>query len=169
MTVRHIKIDSLSQIKIRFDKVTPMFIDQAEQKTFGVLNNKRVAGAIQKMTPYSGSDVGKMRYSRVPRGSRTQKKVMPKNIGKMNMRRNFKVERTQDGVRIGYTGIPYAKHLHDIKKPAAGDYWSPGKKGGWTTPGTGPRFVMTPLENEKDWISERSFLDLLKWMKSEGL
>lgn len=49
---------------------------------------------------------------------------------------------TSDGVEMRIASdVPYAGYVHEADKPAEGDYWTPGSVGGWSTPGTGNKYI----------------------------
>ena len=55
--------------------------------------------------------------------------------------------------------VPYVSYVHEAIKPREGSYWQMGMLGrgrGWTTPGTGNRFVSRAVENNADYIAEKT-------------
>lgn len=47
--------------------------------------------------------------------------------------------------------VPYASFVHNAEKPRPGAYWDGSRRGGgWSTPGTGPRYLDEPLEKYED-------------------
>lgn len=57
------------------------------------------------------------------------------------------IETTSDGAvwRIR-SSISYAEKVHEARSPREGQYWSPGEGRGWTTPGTGAKYLSRPAE-----------------------
>lgn len=57
------------------------------------------------------------------------------------------IQTTPDGAvwRIR-SSVGYAEKVHEARKPADGHYWTPGERGGWTTPGTGSKYLSRPAE-----------------------
>ena len=49
---------------------------------------------------------------------------------------------TSSGVEFSISSsVPYAGRMHETSVPAKGDYWAPGKRGGWSTAGTGAKYI----------------------------
>lgn len=51
--------------------------------------------------------------------------------------------------------LDYAEKMHEAQFPREGQYWTPNSdRGGWTTKGTGNRFLERPAENCADELAE---------------
>lgn len=77
---------------------------------------------------------------------RLARSLMPNGNRPGMMGTGLDIRTTADGAvwRIR-SSIKYAAKVHDTKYPTEGQYWAPGGKG-WTTPGTGNKFLSRPAE-----------------------
>lgn len=108
-------------------------------------------------------------YDKSGKEIKSLRKKRNKTTGAMGqLKRSLRLERKADEVRIS-ANTPYALAVHEAKKPVEGHYWEPGKKGGWTTKGTGNKFIEKPLKNHKTDIDEWTSKGIEKRLRDRGI
>lgn len=169
MTTTYVNINSLQEFQDRMDVLGQNAEDYIQKAMYDALNGN-VRSAIIKMTPLATTR--RYAYNYDSKGNQTRKKgkgqkKVAGNVG--TLRKSFRLEiKGTDEIQIGHSA-PYAGYVHDTKKPLMGDYWEPGKKGGWTTKGTGPKYVESIISDAADVIPENAVRSLDKRMQQAGI
>lgn len=151
MTVRYIRIDSPADISKAWEKA-PEAWRIIESRVPGLTLRGKPKEMIFKKTPLS--NVTRYRYRTTTVTHRKGEQY--KNMIPGNLRRAFDIETKGKVTSIGYRAsakLPYANYQHERLDPNP-QYWSPATGRGWTTPGTGNKFVQGPLEELADFIPE---------------
>ena len=61
--------------------------------------------------------------------------------------RSLQVRRRAGAVELVLSSsVPYAARMHETAKPREGEYWTPGKKTGWSAARTGNRYLELPYQ-----------------------
>lgn len=200
MKSRTIPVWQLNAIEIAMQQAPIIFHDDATKLLFDVLSSRPRTQMIKRTplattrrytryytgesfnTYYTDKDGNKKRHKfRLDKQNMAvYRKVNPNVAGKVNMLRSS-VEvggvhtdtagRVDFGVRAN-SFIPYARRVHETKKPAEGEYWQPGQRGfghGWTTKGTGNKYVERAVRDNAKWIPETFTKQLDKRLKEAGL
>ncbi len=156
MISRTIRMDTLNDIEVAMSRAPVVFQDEASKILFQVLMTKPRSEMIKRTpmattrrwTNYIGADGKSHRVNRTA-------------AGKVKALRNA----VSNGVKVSTTGevefgvranaqIPYAYYVHEAKKPGEGEYWTGGRGfgRGWTTLGTGNKYVQKPVDDNREWI-----------------
>ena len=161
MIVRTVKVDGLEQIKVAMDFVN----GNAERLGMQILKQTLMEKPRNEM------------IKRTPLATKTRYKYYNRKDGKRSLNASFKsgnvkalrnavqnnpVRETNDRNAVTFgahatASVPYARYLHETRKPREGQYWQEGMLGygkGWTTQGTGNRFVRKPVVDNQDYIPE---------------
>lgn len=67
------------------------------------------------------------------------------------------------------SSVPYAARMHEAVKPAEGEYWTPGKRTGWSAARTGNRYLDKPYEDLQDKILRQLGLRIDAELRRRGL
>ena len=131
--------------------VSSKWADQMMKGVEGTRARDKRAASIERMRSYGQS--------------RLQKSLIP--VGRQDP---FTVRREAHGVTLSISSsLPYAARMHEAAKPAEGDYWTPGKRGGWSTPRTGNRYLLKPYEDNQQRILREFGRNIDAILKGRGL
>lgn len=131
--------------------VSSRWADQMMQGVEGTRARDKRAASIDRMREYGQS--------------RLQKSLIP--VGKQDP---FSVRRDSRGVSLSISSsLPYAARMHEAARPAEGDYWTPGKRGGWSTPRTGNRYLLKPYEDNQQRILREFGRNIDAILRGRGL
>lgn len=84
--------------------------------------------------------------------------------------RDFKVHRTAKNIMMTLSSsVPYALRMHEAEKPAEGQYWTPGKRYGWSAGATGNKFLEKPYIELKDSIARAVVDNINTELSKRGL
>lgn len=173
MTATHtITVSSIDEFQAKLSNL-PKAVEQIPNCVFKALNGQPRTDTLRE-TPlatvrryaynYSKNSKGKMVGHR--KTGESQKFVS----GTVNqLRTSFKIEiEGPESVTFGHYA-PYAEYVHEAKKPLPGEYWEPGAKGGWTTKGTGQKFIEKNLKKHDEKIADDTVRFLDQIMEENGI
>ena len=84
--------------------------------------------------------------------------------------RNLQVRNRQGTIELVLSSsVPYAARMHEAEKPREGEYWTPGKKTGWSAARTGNKYLEKPYRDLEDRIIEELGYQLDRELKARGL
>ena len=164
MITRTVRVGSFEEIEIHINEV---YGDNGERFTAQAIKSlKKVllsqpTTALWERTPLATA----RRYDYYVRKDGKRKKIAHKSGSIGALRNAVRKDPVRDAGRHSVTfgahataTLDYAPYVHEAVKPAEGEYWSmgmPGRGHGWTTQGTGNRFVTRSVEAHADWIPEK--------------
>lgn len=67
------------------------------------------------------------------------------------------------------SSVEYAARIHEAKRPAEGDYWTPDKTHGWSAYGTGNKYLEKPYQELQDKIVKQFGRSVDRELKRRGL
>ena len=67
------------------------------------------------------------------------------------------------------SSLDYAVRMHQAKRPAEGEYWTPGRRTGWSTPRTGNRYFEVAYEKSADRIMRQFQRNLNTIFRQRGM
>ncbi len=157
MTItRVVHIDDIGDIAVAMSKAPEVFRDAVRLDLYNVMTS-RPKTAMLKRTPVATT----RRYQIYKRkdGKITQLRYRG-TVGSMHRSAENGVRVNGDVLEFGVratSNLTYAQYVHERTVPGEGEYWSEGSHGlgrGWTTKGTGNKFVQRPVEEYADYIPE---------------
>lgn len=190
MISRTIPIGTLNEIEVAMQKAPIIFKDDATKALHRTLSDKplneakhRVPLATTKRYTYYYIKEGAHTRSKSHKDSKLGMRYVRVNRNAAGSTGTLKNTVIAGGVRTASTGvvefgirananIPYARRIHDTRKPAEGEYWQPGQYGfghGWTTKGTGNKYIERPVKNNAKWIPNHLVKEIDKILKEAGL
>jgi len=159
--VRTVKVDGLEQIKVAMDFVNGNAEEIGMRCLKQVLMTKPRTQMI-KRTPLATTR--RYKYYNRKDGKRSVNASFRSGSVKAlrNAVQNNPVRDTNDRNAVTFgahatASVPYARYLHETKKPREGHYWHERMWGygrGWTTQGTGNNFVQKAVVDNQDYIPE---------------
>ena len=94
--------------------------------------------------------------------------VLP--FGKECGEENLRVRRRARAVELVLSSnVPYAARMHEATKPAEGEYWTPGKRTGWSAARTGNRYLDKPYRDLESKIIRELGYQLDRELRARGL
>lgn len=166
MSERIVRIESPEDLVRAWEGAPDVWAD-IESKSVRLALNGMPRKKIFERTPLSNYT----RYRYRTTTARHRKGEVYARVVPGTLRKGFAIKVEGSVTSIGYKegrGLQYADYQHERYDPEP-HYWSPGSKGGWTTPGTGTKFVEGPLTELKDWIPAEVDKDINRRLSEGGL
>jgi len=172
MTVRRVVyVSDLGKISEAMGRAPEVFRDVGRVELYNVMSS-RPRSQMLKRTPRATV----RRYQNfIRKDGKKTKTVYRGVVGTLHRAAENGVRVNGDVVEFGVRAsseLDYAEYVHEAVKPADGEYWAQGSRGygrGWTTRGTGAKFVQRPLEENADFIPEALTKLIDKRLEEEGL
>lgn len=172
MIVRTVKVDGLEEIKVAMDFVGQN-AEEIGMRCLKLVLMEKPRNEMIRRTPLARTKRYKY-YNRKDGKRSLNASFKSGNVKALrNAVQNNPVRETSERNAVTFgahatASVPYARYLHETRKPREGQYWQEGMHGygrGWTEPGTGNRFVRKPVVDNQDYIPAKmnKLLDRELW------
>lgn len=102
--------------------------------------------------------------------NRLSNSILPHGHDTDGADKNLQVRRRAGAIELVLSSsVPYAARMHEAVKPAEGEYWTPGKRTGWSAARTGNRYLDKPYEDLQDKILRQLGLRIDAELRRRGL
>ncbi len=168
-TVFYANIGSVEQFAEKMNILKSEAAEIFQQSLYDSLNGQ-VSTEMKRRIPLATIRRYNRTYDKSGKEIKSKRKKKNKTTGNMgSLRKSFRLEiKGTEEINIGTTA-PYSNFVHERKKPVEGHYWEAGKDGGWTTKGTGNKFIEKPLNDHKSDIHEWIKKGIDKRLRERGI
>lgn len=173
MTVtRTVAVESLNDFQAKMANL-PKALEQIPNCVFKALNGPPRTETL-RTTPLA--TVNRYAYNWAPDKNGVYHRKRKKGNGQAfvsgtvnQLRTSFKIEiENAENVTFGHYA-PYAEYVHEMKNPQPGEYWTPESGKGWTTKGTGQKFIENSLKKYDEQIADDTVRFLDQIMEDNGI